>query len=518
MDTKKRSHDNITPDHFNDHLKASSSNISFKSTLSVEEPLAKRSKLVETTTKSTTLSILENALASLVVEPSEIILRSNHIESSLFVPIVGREYECAQIEAHYNKIFVSKQPQPLFLCGSPGCGKTATVNKIIASCNSEGPPTTNSSTLAPYTVHINCATDLAVSNPAILYSLLYNRLSEAFNSSCIAQTLNVQVSTTKSQQFTSELEKLSHLLKSINDFHIQYSKQTSNIKPFFILTLMDEVDHLLVSKNSFSKELHYLFSLWLEPNGILSIISISNAYDLFDRYLPLLSHFTSKGDSEKQNPVEIIQFKPYTAEQLERILNSRTITLITMDYIDQSNHVNTSPLMSTSIFDSKAMKFLTGKIAKLAGEQAGDVRVLIDLAKASIIQARSTQKCPITLDIVAKVWKLKMSAPTVDPISQLPLVQKCVLIVLLSVSKAISSSEGMRPIAIETTWKSISKQFFTSTPPDLSELWRAIELLESIGHVQIINERGNRKIYRLQTTDQVTSSLSKDPLFQGFIL
>lgn len=498
------------------------------------ETSSKRPKLAEEPVKK---SILEKALASLVVEPCDYETPSSSTVIDTFQPMAGREQEYKFIEAHYANSFSKREPRPLFICGAPGCGKSATVHKILSSFTQVEGSSFEKSQMTPYTVRINCATDLSSARPSLLYQLIASRMVEAFNASPLAIQLGtIEAQTFENSREISEISRLQLVCSKINKLHLSASNQTENQKPLLVPVFLDEVDHILSSKTSFSKELHFLFSSWLEPWNIMSIICISNDRDLFDRSLPLLAQFTAKNVEE---PIATLQFKPYSAEQLEQILqvrmgsysaksNSSKPSLTKEIEVQPKSESGTSSTSNTSnslanpqseaqIFDIKAKKFLCAKIAKLPGDQAGDVRILVDLAKSCILEAITRSKFIVTLDIVLHVWKIKMASQTPsDPIAPLPLIQKCVLISLIVASKS-GSVANMRPTVIETAWKSVSKQVFISSVPDLSELWRAIELLESIGHVQITTERGDRKTYKLQNADSIKKNLSQDPVFKGFL-
>ena len=509
MESKKRSRDQITPDDFKSTSTPNTS-VQFKEDPIIHhEPILKKSK-IEPVDDNSPSTLLNRAIRALAIDPAFALKEAS---STSFVPVVGREKECGEIEQHFRECFASREPEPIFLCGPPGCGKTASINKIFACHSSKDEKFHDSSILAPYTVKLNCATDFSTSSPSALYKILCTRLAEAFDASPIATTLNVRVSGEKPSNLT-DVEHLSALLQTLNQYHIKYSGQTENSKPYFVMVLVDEIDHLLLSKTSFSAEIHFLFTAWLESWGVLSIVAISNAHDLFDRNLPSLANLTPASSSGKRNMVRNISFKPYSIEQLETILSNR-LSSKTSDKIDSDNE-SSSSLDPKLIFDNKATKFLCGKVAKLPGEQAGDVRVLIDLAKVALVEAKEAGKCPVTIDIIVKVWKAKMAPPVVDPISQLTLQQKCALLCMLKVTGS-KKGDFVRSVTLETQWKSLVRQIFPASPPDLSELWAAIALLEGIGHIQIITEKGNRKTYKLTTREQVESYLSKDPIFQAYV-
>lgn len=509
MDSKKRSHDQITPQSLNGHFNPSNIASSTEAPLSSTEPTAKRPKL-QRRQEDLHREALRCALRSLAVEPSTIAHSKDH--KTTFEPVPGRETECTELEAHFQGCFESKQPRPVFICGPPGCGKTASLSKILSCHANLEAKFDGRSVLAPYTVRLNCASDIASSSSSALYKLLCSRLSDSFNESVISKALNARVESDSSPTLT-DVERLAQLLRTINEYHVLYSKQTENTKPFFVLVLVDEIDHLLLSKTSFSAEIHFLFTAWQEAWGIISIVAISNAHDLFDRNLPSLANLTPSSKSGGSKGVKNIPFKPYDVEQLERIFNSRVSAI---NVVIDSNDDSSSTLKP--VIDAKALKFLCAKISKLPGDQAGDVRVLLDLTKLAIMEAEELGKYPVTIDIILKIWKLKMAPPTVDPISQLTLQQKCALVCLLGASRGTKPGEGVRPVALETQWKTKTKQFFPSAPPQLSELWAAISLLEGIGHVQIISEKGNRKTYKMQAREQVQSYLAKDPIFGAHIL
>lgn len=512
MASRKRSHDEMTPESRNS---ASLGSLPLDlDTHGTQEPVTKKFKCAESGSDPV-IGLIDSTLASIVVEPCMRVGPLIDPSTSPFVPISGREAEFKLIEDHYAQCLETRQPQPLFVCGAPGCGKTASISKIMASSTEFSEKTWQSSVLAPYTARVNCAADLVGSKPSALYSLLYNRLVEAFDASPVAKALRVQLQGVRPQD-ASEQELLPFLLQRINQYHIDYSKQSENRKPYFILVLIDEIDHVLLSRNSLSAELHFLFSSWLESWGILSIVAISNTHDLFERNLPLLSQIAAASSSSSSSSssksaksgVLTVPFKPYSRDQLEAILRSRV-----SDHFRQDRKADAQPATLETIFDAKTLKFVCGKIANLAGSQVGDVRILIDLSKAMLLEARSSKKLPITLDVAAKVWKLKMGSTPTDPVLQLSRTQKCALVCMIHASGA---SEAVRPADLEATWKMRTSRMFPSAA-DLSELWSAMALLEGTGHVRLQKEKGNRVIYKLSTKDQTRESLAKDPIFKDFL-
>jgi len=505
MAARKRAHDQMTPD---SHSPSSSGSNALDSMINdVHEPVAKKFKPAEVVS-SPVIQTIDLVLSSVVVEPCVALNGSESSATSPFIPIPGRESEFKLIEDHYARCLDRQQPQPLFICGAPGCGKTASISKIISSNSRLPADNWTRSMLAPYTARVNCATDLVGSKPSALYSLLYDRLVESFDASSISSALNLKLQGMRPPH-SSDQELLPFLLKRINQHHIEYSKQRENKKPYFIMVLIDEIDHVLLSKGGLNAELHFLFSSWLESWGIISIVAISNDRDLFDRNLPLLADLSGStiagGSQSKKAGVLTVPFKPYTSEQLESILRTR----ISQPQLECGKE----PVTLEAIFDPKTLKFICGKIAKIAGDQAGDVRVLIDLCKAMLLEARTSNKLPITIDVAAKTWKLKMGPPPSDPISQLSRSQKCALLCMLHAS---IRSEIVRPPELDTNWKMNAARLFPSAP-DLSELWSSIALLESTGNVRIQKEKGNRVTYKLVSKDQIRDSLSKDPLFKDLL-
>lgn len=520
METKKRSRptsDAVTsPSSSSASLASSNSTSNGSHIRDYDSGPNKRPKLEEPA-RSRAEIILERALASLGVEPESSVVPTSH--SSSFKPIIGREAECLQIESHCRANFEKGEPRPLYVCGTPGSGKTASVAKIMRfSTDIKNDGDNGPSHLAPYCVRVNCATDLLGTASAAIYTVLYDRIVEAFDSSIIASTLKVSMKDIKPTG-AKEQEYFPSLLQRINDCHLKYLQQTSPVskKPLFILVLLDEIDHLLISKSTFNTELHFLFSSWAEPWGILSIVAISNTHDLFERHLPLL-RTVSAATKDTGESVKIVQFRPYTAEQLELVLASR-IGFKSATSIESASDDDPS-LQPTiqNLFDSKALKFFTGKVAKLAGDQAGDARILIDLSKSAIIAAIQANKLPITIDVVAKVWRQKMTSPVVDPIAALTLIQKVgLLCMVVSTQNASAESSEVRPTALEATWKALAQKLFFAAPPPLSELWGAISLLEGIGHIRILSEKGNRKSYQLVSREKVVESLKKEVLFSEFL-
>jgi Cdc6-like AAA superfamily ATPase len=482
----------------------------------MERP-SKKPKLAENVADLTT-ALVDDAIASLVVEPCDAARSYVMASQDVSLPrLIGREKECALIESHFKAIFESGQPRPLYVCGTPGSGKTASISKIMSHSTKDEDPQKTTSKLAPYSVKINCATDTLGTSSNAIYSVLLDRLIAAFDASDVSSKIGASTKGTKPAKMTDQ-EFLPILLKRLNEYHIKYTQANSDQhKPLLILVLLDEVDHLLITKTALNAELHFLFSSWKEVWGILSIVAISNTHDLFERYLPLLSVSGTSSKDAGPGGVTIVQFAPYTSEQLTHVLDAR-LKSKTTESIDSASLSSPKSPSASALFDSKALLFLTAKISKLPGDQAGDARILIDLAKTSLIEARKMKKVPVTIDVVAKVWRVKMTPSNLDPIAQLTLNQKAALICMILATNALpSATTTVRPSLLEATWKQILPQVFFSSSPSLSDLYSAISLLEGIGHVRILAEKGNRKSYKLASKETVMESLRKDLLFKDLL-
>ena len=227
--------------------------------------------------------------------------------------LIGREEERTHLSTFIATCLDSKSAGCLYVSGPPGTGKSAFVEEVLHQ--------TIDASSTPYSV-INC---MSVRSAKDLSGKLAEDLS-----------LNKHAS----------LEQLRACFIRV--------KAKDNRK---YLVILDEVDRLV------DLDLTLLYSLFewsMHPSSRLVLISIANALDLTDRFLPRLK-------SRNLKP-ELLPFMPYSAGQIAEVLTTKLRSL--------STDV-TQPL---PFLQPAAVQFCAKKVAS----QTGDLRKAFDICRRAI--------------------------------------------------------------------------------------------------------------------------------------
>lgn len=167
----------------------------------------------------------------------------------------------------------------LYICGMPGTGKTACVNKVIKDLLKK------EENFEPVLIN-----GLKVSNPNNTYKILYNKI----------------FSDKKSANVTKCISQLDNYFKNRNSFNYSHKININNIP--HTLLVIDEIDCLIGKKSAL---LYNIFNWTTYPQAKLIIISISNTFDLPEKMQP-------KVKSRMGN--NILSFRPYQKDELLKIL------------------------------------------------------------------------------------------------------------------------------------------------------------------------------------------------------
>eukprot|EP01083_Nonionella_stella_P172895 594706_1 len=190
--------------------------------------------------------------------------------------LIGRETEYETIHSFIKQQLDAKQADSLYLCGSPGTGKSATISMIIRDY-----------THHKHVQNIIKINGMSLNNPLAIYSILYSKINaKAKDSVCAKNAKN-------------KLEK-----QLIN---------TRSSKMYLII--VDEMDGLLESSVKNQQPLYDLFGWTKRTNCKFILIGIANSIDLVDRFLPRLK--------QRHYEPELLIFKPYTKGQLTDIVKHR---------------------------------------------------------------------------------------------------------------------------------------------------------------------------------------------------
>ncbi|KAI9442429.1 P-loop containing nucleoside triphosphate hydrolase protein [Lactarius indigo] len=216
----------------------------------------------------------------------------------------------------------SKVTEPvLYISGSPGCGKTALVNSILATVGIE---------LLENNINVVLVNCMALNGLEAVWERLIEELGSPRKRS--GKTRNSDL-----------VEKL-------------FAGRTSKC-----ILVLDEIDHVAAS----SQTLASLFSLARNHSPTLRIIGIANTHTL-----------TSSASSlsvDGVTGVSTLHFSPYTPEQLLSILQSRLKPLT-------SPESSTSEALVQRFLPLPTLTLLSRKIAA----QTGDVRSLFEVLRGAI--------------------------------------------------------------------------------------------------------------------------------------
>ncbi|KAF8232203.1 P-loop containing nucleoside triphosphate hydrolase protein [Tricholoma matsutake] len=241
--------------------------------------------------------------------------------------IAGRDAECAVIQQFLTSFLDclstdDEQSTSLYISGSPGSGKTALVNSILRSLNTD--------------VKVICINCMALNSLDALWERLLEDLHDG--------------SKRKAAGKVKGREAVEALLSN---------RQTKCI------VLLDELDHITPNIQSLSS----VFSLPNATPSTLRLIGIANTHTL-------TSSSSSMSSITAASNVRTLHFAPYTPTQLHHILQSRLKTLYESDgRDDDKNALNAKKFLSPP-----TLMLLTKKIAALTG----DVRSLFEVLRSAI--------------------------------------------------------------------------------------------------------------------------------------
>ncbi|KAF8271256.1 P-loop containing nucleoside triphosphate hydrolase protein [Lactarius quietus] len=243
-----------------------------------------------------------------------------------FAEIAGRLSE-RQLITSFITAFISSSPDSkatepvLYISGSPGCGKTALVNSVLATLRVE--LLENSIKI----VFVNC---MALTGLEAVWERLIEELGSPRKRS--GKTRNSDI-----------VEKL-------------FAGQTSKC-----ILVLDEIDHVAAS----SQTLASLFTLARNHSHNLRIIGIANTHTL--------TSSTSSLSVDGVTGVSTLHFSPYSPEQLLCILQSRIKSLA-------SPESSTPEALVQRFLPLPTLTLLSRKIAA----QTGDVRSLFEVLRGAI--------------------------------------------------------------------------------------------------------------------------------------
>lgn len=186
--------------------------------------------------------------------------------------IPGRENELKELNTFITKHVEQGTSGSLYISGSPGTGKTATLSLILHA---------EEISKKLLTAYINCT---GIKSPGAIYSK-------------IMLELGIKTGGGTEKEYVAVISKF-----------LKRSNRT-------VLLVLDEIDQLSQS-SAHQRTLYTIFSL---PSSVpLLLIGIANALDLTDRLLPRLQSRCSTDVKP-----ELLHFAPYTRQQIVTIFTER---------------------------------------------------------------------------------------------------------------------------------------------------------------------------------------------------
>lgn len=313
-------------------------------------------------------------------------------ESSL----VGREEESKFLNLFLVSSIESRVSSSLYISGPPGTGKTAQVNLSFQSIACRYATRVK-------IIKINCMT---VSKPENIFHEIY----------CQLDTLKLSVLYTRKKTSKDLLEFLQHEHKPL---------QT-------VVLLLDELDYLITKDQQVLFQLFNFVSFTKLKTKIV-VISISNALDLTDKFLPRLK-------SNNLSP-ESLQFFPYTSEQIKDVCIFKLKSLLLESEEDKENQT-TVPTGFIPVIHPAAIQLCSRKSSSITG----DLRKAFDICYKGIemienelrrknedIQAYDASNAPkVLISHIAKVCATSFGENILTRLSNLNLLQKAILCCLLN--------------------------------------------------------------------------------------
>lgn len=325
-------------------------------------------------------SRIKDLAAELNLSPHQLARQRLHV-AEVPTSLPCRETEFAAIFEQVESAILENESALIYVSGTPGTGKTATVREVIAALQQR----VAEEELFPFKfVEIN---GMKIPDPTQAYSRLWETL-------------------------TGQRVTANHALSLL-----QSQFATSNAARMPCVVLMDELDQLTTTK----QEVMYNFFQWPNmPNTKLIVVAVANTMDLPER---TLAHKVSS-----RLGLTRIAFTAYTRPQLKEIIKSRLSTVESLDVEDAAidyaclrvSRVSGDARRALDIcrraFELAEPGFNTASIANLPGQEG-------------TLRSGTGQ---ITIGIMKKAFEEMTSSPLQVYLKSLPFASKIFLKALMT--------------------------------------------------------------------------------------
>ncbi|ODQ51825.1 P-loop containing nucleoside triphosphate hydrolase protein [Saitoella complicata NRRL Y-17804] len=305
----------------------------------------------------------------------------------------------------------------MYVSGPPGTGKSAVLSSICTEMKKEEE--------GVKVVELNC--------------MALNRVEEVYTA--IANAINPDAASTE------------------DGLRKEFEKQAC-------LVVLDEIDHLAEKE----EVLYAIYSLPHHPKSRLLLVGIANALDLTDRVVPRLR---AKGVEP-----ELVQFRPYKAEEIKEIILAKLGSLK-----EESEGAGLGEVMQPA-----AVTLLAKKVAA----STGDLRKALDLCRRAIelveseakrapllpTQDQQTGVKKVTVAHIARISASAFGTSTAQRLKTLNLQQKAVLCAL-----CVSKSQTVGKLY--ESYTKLCKRDRMISPLGSSEFRDVVGSLEGCGVVNL---------------------------------
>eukprot|EP01134_Creolimax_fragrantissima_P004325 CFRG4325T1 len=420
--------------------------------------------------------VVADAAGHVTTEKEDIVKAMKSCLHSAAIPdeLIGRQKEFKFVQSFWKDCYLNSQAGSLYISGSPGTGKTATVDMVEKEIRQIEKENKVQAKKQMPVVKINC---MSVITPRAIYTEIYTQL-----------TGGVVSQSTSSEAVESELCLDSDELYALP----------------MVTVILDEVDALSTKDKSV---LYHLFELPKLKYSRLILIGIANTLDLTDRLLPRLR-------AKSCEPLSIT-FNPYTKSEIVAILQGR-ISSASENYTEKG-----------VIADQTAVELCARKVSATSGDirQALDVlRKAVGIAAEQVKPADGKSQTTIKVSVahVLAVFKGLNNSAVVTKVKGLPLHHMIILLVYTTflIENVSSKAKRMTVGKLHEQYASWCREHI-GAPVSNSDVTDMLEMLQGLGILTVATRPANirqREINLRADIKDIRTGVSHDDILKGHIL